>query len=102
MRLKPIVLFGFVVMIAGCADVSKQAPAPTQAMAEASGKGLDRLQRGHSVYLLKCGECHEAMMPDDVSKDDWHVVVPGMAWNAGISEAEEEAVLDYIFAAKSR
>ncbi len=41
-------------------------------------------------------------MPDDVSKADWHVVVPGMAWNAGISEAEEEAVLDYILAAKSR
>jgi cytochrome c5 len=88
-------------LIVGCAT-SKQAPLPTMAMATSSGKPLETLQRGHSVYLLKCSECHEAMMPDDVSNNDWHVVVPGMAWNAGITPQEEAAVLDYILAAKSR
>jgi hypothetical protein len=39
-------------------------------------------------------------MPADISSDDWHVVVPGMAWNASLSAADEEAVLAYIIAAK--
>lgn len=88
-------------LLAGCAT-PKQAPLPTMAMATASGKPLETIQRGYSVYLLKCAECHEAMMPDDVTKEDWHVVVPGMAWNAGITPQEEAAVLDYILAAKSQ
>jgi hypothetical protein len=40
------------------------------------------------------------MMPSEVSSADWHIVVPGMAWNAGISKADENAVLKYIMAAK--
>jgi hypothetical protein len=37
--------------------------------------------------------------PADVSREDWHVVVPGMSWNAGISEADEQALGAYILAA---
>ncbi len=50
--------------------------------------------------MAQCSRCHEPMMPSEVSKDDWHIVTPGMAWNAGISEADEEAVLKYILAAR--
>ena len=39
-------------------------------------------------------------MPADVSKADWHVVVPGMAWNAGIPPADEKALTAYLLAAK--
>lgn len=87
---------------AGCGAGSKQPPLPTMAMATSSGKPLERIQRGHAVFMLHCTECHEAMMPDDVTRSDWHIVVPGMAWNAGISEADEAALLDYLLAAKSR
>ena len=40
------------------------------------------------------------MLPHEVSEGDWHIVVPGMAWNAGISKDEEEAVLQYLLAAR--
>lgn len=85
-------------LLAACA--TKTAPVPDAAMASRSGVKYETLQRGHSTYLAHCGRCHQPILPADVSKADWHVVVPGMAWNAGISEADESALSAYILAAK--
>lgn len=70
-------------------------------MAEASGVSVERLQHGRAVYMSNCTRCHEPMMPRDLTRADWHVVVPGMAWNAGISEQDEDDVLAYLLAAKA-
>lgn len=70
-------------------------------MAESSGKSLKVLQRGRAVYLSECTRCHEAMMPQDISREDWHIILPGMAWNSGISAADEDAVEAYIIAVKA-
>jgi len=87
--------------LAGCAsEPEPQPPAPSVRMAEVSGVPLETLQQGRAVYLSDCTRCHEAMMPEDVSRSDWHVVVPGMAWNAGITAEEEADVLAYILASK--
>jgi hypothetical protein len=69
-------------------------------MATKSGEELAVLQKGYGVYMAQCSRCHEPMMPSEVSAADWHIVTPGMAWNAGISEEDEAAVLKYILAAK--
>ena len=88
-------------VLAGCASpVVELPPAPTEEMVRVSGVEAETLLRGRGVYLSNCTRCHEPMMPEDVSREDWHVVVPGMAWNAGVSSADEEAVLAYILAAK--
>jgi mono/diheme cytochrome c family protein len=86
-------------VVAGCV-AKTQIPVPDTAMAAGSGDSLETLQRGHAVYVTQCGRCHEPMMPSKVSDEDWHVVVPGMAWNAGISKSDEAAVLKYIHAAR--
>ena len=85
-------------LLAACA--TRTAPIPDAAMATRSGVSHETLQRGHAVYLAHCSRCHETIRPADVSTDDWHVVVPGMAWNAGISEADETALTAYLLAAK--
>jgi hypothetical protein len=87
-------------LLAACAP--RIAPVPDASMAARSGVPTATLQRGHAVYLAHCSRCHEAVLPADVSREDWHVVVPGMSWNAGISAAEEEALNAYIGAASSR
>ena len=84
-------------LLAACA--TKTAPIPDAAMATKSGVKYETLQRGHSIYLAHCSRCHETIRPADVSQDDWHVVVPGMSWNAGISEADETVLTAYILAA---
>jgi cytochrome c5 len=87
-------------VLVGCKTQSALPPLPDAAMAKVSGTSVETLQRGRAVYVSDCARCHEAMMPDDISTDDWHVVLPGMAWNSGISAADEEAVEAYIAAVK--
>jgi mono/diheme cytochrome c family protein len=87
-------------LIAGCGPGGQLPPAPTERMAVQAATPMATLERGHRVFLKHCGRCHGYEMPDEVSGPDWHVVVPGMAWNAGISEADEEAVLRYVMAAR--
>jgi cytochrome c5 len=89
--------------LASCAPhIEKQAPAVTKAMVASSGSPEADLQSGRALYIAHCGRCHELQMPDSVSSADWHVVVPGMAWNAGISKADEAAIHRYLLAAKAR
>ena len=66
-------------LLAACATGPEMAPLPDAAMASRSGTQEATLKRGHAVYLAHCGRCHEHIMPKDVSRKDWHVVVPGMA-----------------------
>jgi cytochrome c5 len=100
--MKRVVLgwFGAAVM-SGCTMQPALPPVPDMRMAESSGKSVETLQRGRAVYISDCTRCHEAMMPKDISQEDWHVILPGMAWNSGISGADEEAVEAYIQAVKS-
>jgi len=95
-------------VVTSCAP-EKTIPVPTRAMAVNSGEDLAVLQNGYRLYMAQCTRCHEPMMPSDVSKEDWHIVTPGMAWNAGISDAagadggpsDADAVLKYVLAAKA-
>lgn len=79
-----------------------EVPNPTAAMASASGKSLSQLQRGHEVYMLKCGECHEYQLPERVDIMDFEDVMPKMINHAGLPSSDEKAVLDYIIAVKKQ
>jgi hypothetical protein len=100
---KAFVPFTCLLALTGCSVnklVPQALPLPTERMATESGEDLAVLERGFAIYGAQCNRCHEPMMPADVSLEDWHIVTPGMAWNAGISEADETAVLKYILAAR--
>jgi len=83
--------------ISACAS-PPPAPLPDARLAAQSGIPEEILRHGHQVFLAECGRCHEHVLPDDVTRSDWHVVLPGMAWNASLSPADETAVLAYIMA----
>ncbi len=88
----------------GCASQDEGIPGaarPTAALARQSGQPRAELEQGYAVYMLKCGECHERKLPSQVSDMRWHKVVPGMAWNAGLSAADEKALLSYLVAARA-
>jgi len=75
---------------------SLDAPVPDQAMARKYNAKLARIGLGHAIYMRKCGECHLHVLPDEIKSNNWHLIVPGMSWNAGISPNEETALLDYL------
>lgn len=83
--------------VGGISDI----PNPSDAMAAKSGKPLGAIQRGHEIFMLKCGECHYYMMPEEVDIMDWEDTMPEMIRHAGLGRAEERAVLDYVVAVRA-
>jgi hypothetical protein len=94
-----VVVTGLV--IAACAPKQENAtaPIPNARMAKEAGKPLDTLGRGYALSQVHCAQCHEFKMPTDMRVDEWHTIVPGMAWNAGLNKSDENAVMDYLVAA---
>lgn len=77
-----------------------EVPNPDAGMAKLSGKPLAQLERGHEVYMLKCGECHQYQLPEHVDIMDWEDAMPKMISHAGLPKSDEKAVLDYVIAVK--
>lgn len=77
-----------------------EVPNPSKEMAAKSGKPLAALQRGHVVFMLKCGECHRYQQPKDLDVDEWEETLPKMISHAGLEAADEKAVLDYVIGVK--
>ena len=75
---------------------SLDAPVPSKKMARKHKASWEDISLGHAVYMRKCGECHEHLLPDEVKSENWHVYVPQMAWRSGISPEEEKALLAYL------
>jgi hypothetical protein len=84
-----------------CLSLSKPASPTVDEMARVSGVSLERLQRGHGIYMIQCGQCHELVKPENLKVSDWRMVMPGMCWNAGLTRADEALLLEYVLAAKS-
>ncbi len=84
--------------VGGIAEV----PNPTAEMAKKSGKSLPQIQRGHVVFMLKCGECHKYELPENLDVDEWQDTVPKMIKHAGLDAADEQAVLAYVVAVKTQ
>jgi cytochrome c5 len=81
--------------------LDQKTPVATAEMANRSKQSLGTLQTGRALYISHCGRCHEHQLPASVSSEDWHIVAPGMAWNAGLNQGDERAVLAYLLAATS-
>ena len=77
-----------------------EVPNPTPVMAKKSGTPLEKLQHGHVTYMLKCGECHNYMLPAQVDVDEWEDAMPKMIRHAGLASEDEKAVLAYVLAVK--
>jgi hypothetical protein len=112
--MKAILLSLVAVMMVGCAPwehdampddamrvlkTSPSVPEPDAAMARRSGQSLAHLGDGYGLFMRKCSECHEPRVPSNPRDPNWHPTMIGMAWNAGLTKAEEGAVVDYLRAA---
>lgn len=101
--MKPLYLLASAITLSIITACSLQHPndpfAPTSAMAKSSGKPLADLGRGHAIFMRQCSQCHDKRIPNEIPTGEWHKIVPGMAWNAGLSEEERGYVTDYVVAA---
>ena len=100
--MKKWLIGGWMAMMVACAPKPAVIPEVDAAMISKSGASIETLQNGRRVFVSQCGRCHELIAPDAVKNSDWKLVIPGMCWNAGISKADEAAVMAYVMAAKTR
>ena len=75
---------------------SLDAPIPDKKLAQKYRVSLSQIGLGHAIYLRKCGECHLHILPDQVTEQKWHVIVPEMSWNAGLTLEDEKALYQYL------
>lgn len=93
-------------MLANCASEVEvggisEVPNPTAAMSQQSGKSLSALERGHEIYMLRCGECHTYPLPEHAAAQDFAKTLPKMIEHAGLESSDCADVLDYILAVKA-
>ncbi len=93
-RLLPGVLAAVLV---GCASV----PLPTGvdvARAQQSGHqtSLEELNAGRSVYLARCGTCHQHYSPAEFASAEWPKWVDDMRERAKLAEIERARMIDYL------
>ena len=80
-------------------DPNEYHAVPSKDMELVTKVPLAKLKEGHAIYKVQCSKCHEPKFPGAVPSDQWHIIIPGMAWNAGLSKDEEKKLNTYIIAA---
>ena len=91
-------IFTLFAVVACTYNSSGENGAPTRAMALATNSDLREIGEGHAIYMRQCSQCHEAKLPATIPSKAWHVIVPGMAWNAGLNKEDEKAIMVYLAA----
>ena len=78
-----------------------EVPNPNAAMAAKRGKPIGRLQRGHEMYMLKCAECHNYKLPQQINVAAWQAGRLRSDCGVDIAGGDTAAVVDYVAAVKS-
>lgn len=61
---------------------------------------LASLEKGHELYIAKCGSCHKLHKPDSESEAEWRKILPVMARKAKLDPRQYELIERYVFTMK--
>ena len=92
------------VALAGCAAAI---PRPTdadvsRAVSRRPQTTLAELERGRSLYLARCGSCHQPYQPGHLAPSAWPAQVDEMAERSKLGTADRELVLLFLVTLSSR
>jgi hypothetical protein len=59
------------------------------------------LTEGHKLYTTRCTECHDLELIDSRGMSGWQKTVAGMSRRAGLTDAQQARILDYLAAAQN-
>ncbi len=96
-------IFLSVLVLLSC-ETANYAPPITPQMATASSRKQDvdlaRLERGRTLFVHRCIECHTLPALWKYSREDWPKIVNDMSHRASLKPGEREAVIAYILAVR--
>jgi hypothetical protein len=85
-------------------ETANYAPPVTAQMARSQKHDVATatLERGRTLFVHRCIECHTLPAIWKYSRDDWPKIVNDMSRRASLKPAEREAVIAYILAARKQ
>jgi hypothetical protein len=101
---KILVLLGVVACLVACESLN-YVPAVTPQMAAATkGRPVNvaLLQKGRTLLVHRCVECHTLPPLWHYKTEDWPQIVNSMAHRASLKPAEQDAIVAYILAVRSQ
>jgi hypothetical protein len=88
----------------GC-ETANYAPVANTEMVAASHRrdvDLTKLQRGRTLFVHRCIECHTLPAIWKYSREDWPKIVSDMSHRASLKPSERDAVIAYILAVRKQ
>ena len=100
-------LLAFLVVIAclvACESVNYVPPATPQMAAATKGRPGDvaLLQKGRTLLVHRCIECHTLPPLWHYKTEDWPEIVNSMSHRASLKPADRDAIVAYIIAVRSQ
>jgi mono/diheme cytochrome c family protein len=106
-------LFLAALILVSC-ETANYAPPVTPQMAAASSRrqdvdpstplrtSLTKLERGRTLFVHRCIECHTLPAIWRYSAQDWPEIVNSMSHRASLKPAERDAVIAYVLAVRAQ
>jgi hypothetical protein len=95
----------YIVTFAAC-ETANYAPPATISMARPTSLAkqqvdLAKLERGRTLFVHRCIECHTLPPMWKYSREDWPRIVNDMSHRASLKPAERDAIVAYILAVRA-
>lgn len=71
---------------------------PSSVDADRAGVSTESLLIGRSLYINKCGSCHNLYLPELYTQAQWLKVMPSMQKKAKITDEESKQITDFLLA----
>jgi hypothetical protein len=95
----------FCLVFVGCETANYLPPVTPAMVSSRSGTksaDLARLERGRTLFVHRCIECHTLPPMWKYSTEDWPKIVNSMSHRASLKPEDREAVIAYILAVRKQ
>jgi cytochrome c2 len=90
-----------ILFFSACTSSASKYYEPTAANAEKANLPLETLIAGRTIYMERCGECHNLYKPSRYTAEEWPKYVNKMQGKAKITDDQKMNIIAYLTAETS-
>ena len=92
-KIKNSLLVLALALAAGCSTALYM---PTSVDADRAGVSSEKLMNGRTLYINKCGSCHNLHLPEQYTQKQWLKVMPELEKKSKITDEETKQITDFL------
>jgi len=100
--LGPTIATIYLCLLWGCETANYAPPLTTEMTRTKRHVDQTKLERGRTLFVHRCIECHTLPPIWKYSREDWPKIVNDMSHRASLKPADREAVIAYILAVRAK